>query len=320
MAVLVTNNAWGELAAAVSATATLITLKSGQGERFPSAIKGTSWFYATLVDSQNNLEIVKCTARTSDSLTVTRGMDDTERRAFPTGSRVELRPCAALFNDKISRDEWTASCTSMKNEFNNSLSETTKTITAKVNGLQSTMTNDYVTTAALEKALSGKDSDNSGTYLSIANAKKTYLPLTGGTLSGALKVEDNSASGITITGGDFVVNKKTVNNQKLGGNITAAGTIKGETIRSTSDRRLKTDIQTIAGATEVIAKLRPVGFKWKSDGHGSYGFIAQEVAEVIPELVHGDEKNLYSIEYNGIIPFLVSEVQALRKEIEELKK
>ena len=320
MAVLVTNNAWGELAASITATTTLLTLKSGQGERFPTAVSGTSWFYVTLVDEQNNIEIVKCTARSSDSFTVVRGMDNTERLAFNVGCRVELRPCAALFNDKLSMDEWEAARDALKSEVTTSMNETTKTLTATVEGMRATMLNDYVTNASLEKTLSAKDDDNSGEYLSIANAKKTYLPLSGGTLAGALKIEDSSASGLTMNGGDLSINKKTVNNQSLGGNITAAGTIKGATIRSTSDRRMKTDIKTIENAEDVIAKLNPVGFKWKSDGHGSYGFIAQEVAEVIPELVHGDEKHSYSLEYNGIIPFLVAEVQALRKEIKELKK
>ena len=320
MAVLVTNNAWGELAASITATTTLLTLKSGQGERFPTAVEGTSWFYVTIVDEQNNIEIVKCTARSSDSLTVVRGMDDTERLAFNVGCRVELRPCAALFNDKLSLDEWEAARDALKSELTTTMSETTKTLTATVEGLQSTVTNSYVSTAALEKALSEKDDANDEEFLSIADAKKQYLPLSGGTLAGALKIEDNSASGLTMNGGDLAVNKKTVNNQKLGGNITAAGTIKGETIRSTSDRRMKTDIKPVEGATEVIAKLKPVGFKWKSDGHGSYGFIAQDVVEVIPELVHGSDKQGYSLEYNGIIPFLVAEVQSLRKELEELKK
>ncbi len=320
MGVLVTNNAWGELAASITATTTLLTLKSGQGERFPTAVEGTSWFYVTLIDEQNNLEIAKCTARTSDSLTVVRGADNTERIPFNTGSRVELRPCAALFNDKLSHDEWESARDSLKADFTNTLNETTKTITNTVEGMQSSMANDYVTTAALEKALSEKDTANDSEFLSISDAAKKYLPLSGGTISGALKIEDNSASGLTMRGGDLTISKKTVNNQNLGGNITAAGTIKGETIRSTSDRRMKTDIVPLQNAGKIIDELKPVSFKWKSDGHPSFGFIAQDVQQVIPEIVHGDERHGYAMEYNCIIPFLVAEVQTLRKEIEELKK
>ena len=141
-----------------------------------------------------------------------------------------------------------------------------------------------------------------------------------GTLAGPLKIEDDKASGLTMNGGDLTLNKKKVNNQSLGGNITAAGAIKGESVRATSDGRLKMGVTPIEGAAEVLAKLKPVGFQWKSSGKASFGFIAQDVQTVLPELVHGSEKQFYSLEYNGFIPFLVAEIQALRKEVEELKK
>ena len=320
MPVLCTNNAWGELANTITATTPQITLKAGQGERFPIAVDGTSWFYATLIDEQNNLEIVKVTARSSDSLTVERGVDNTERRPYNTGSRVELRPCAALFNDKISKDEFDASNAQLRADFNKTLTETSNTFSKAVDNLKQTMGDDYVTNTALEKKFDARDEKNKETYLSIADAKTTYLPLAGGTLAGPLKIEDDKASGLTMNGGDLTLNKKKVNNQSLGGNITAAGAIKGESVRATSDGRLKMGVTPIEGASEVLAKLKPVGFKWKSSGKASFGFIAQDVQTVLPELVHGSEKQFYSLEYNGFIPFLVAEIQALRKEVEELKR
>ncbi len=320
MPVLTANNAWGELANTVTATTPQLTLKSGQGERFPVAVEGTSWFYVTIVDDQNNIEIVKVTARTADSLTVERGVDNTERKPFNTGSRVELRPCSALFEDKLSLDEWEAAEKALKADFNNTLKEATNNFTKTVENIENTMKGDYVTQASLEKTLTAKDESNKETYLSIADAKTTYLPLAGGTLTGALKIEDDKASGLTMTGGDLLLNKKTLNGQKLGGNITAAGAIKGESIRSTSDRRMKMGITPVTGAAEIIKNLKPVRFQWKSTGTPSIGFIAQDVQLVLPELVHGNDRNGYSLEYNGIIPLLVEEVQRLREEIEELKK
>ena len=320
MPVLCTNNAWGELANTVTATTPQLTLKSGQGERFPVAVEGTSWFYVTIIDEQNNLEIAKVTARTSDSLTVERGVDNTERRAFNTGSRVELRPCAALINDKLSQDEWETAKAQLKADFNTTLQETVNTFSKRVDAMEQTQKDDYVSTASLKKTLSERDTSNKETYLSIADAKTTYLPLAGGTLSGALKIEDDKASGLTMTGGDLALNKKKINGQTLGGNITAAGAIKGESIRSTSDRRMKMSITPVEDAAETLAQLKPVRFQWKSSGNWSMGFIAQDVQMVLPELVHGNERNGYSLEYNGFIPLLVEEVQRLRKEVEELKK
>ncbi len=320
MPVLCTNNAWGELSNTITATTPQLTLKSGQGERFPVAVEGTSWFYATIVDDQNNIEVVKVTARTADSFTVERGVDNTERKPFNTGSRVELRPCAALFNDKLSHDEWEAAEKELKADFNSTLQETVNTFSKRVDAMEQTQKDDYVSTASLKKTLSERDTSNKETYLSIADAKTTYLPLAGGTLTGALKIEDDKASGLTMTGGDLVIQKKTVNSQKLGGNITAAGAIKGESIRSTSDRRMKMAITPVEGAADIIKELKPVRFQWKSTGTPSIGFIAQDVQLVLPELVHGNDRNGYSLEYNGIIPLLVEEVQRLREEIEELKK
>jgi|TARA_R100000479_G_scaffold170879_1_gene113889 hypothetical protein len=100
MGVKVTNNAFGTLSAAINTSATTITLDSGQGSRFPTLGSG-DYFFGTLVDTSNNLEIVKVTARSSDSLTVVRGQDGTSGTAFAIGDRFELRPVAALFEDII---------------------------------------------------------------------------------------------------------------------------------------------------------------------------------------------------------------------------
>lgn len=71
MSVKFSNNGHSTLASSISTSDTSITVASGHGARFPSLSSG-EYFYATLIDSSNNLEIVKCTARSSDVLTVTR--------------------------------------------------------------------------------------------------------------------------------------------------------------------------------------------------------------------------------------------------------
>lgn len=63
---------------------------------FPSP-SGSQYFYATLEDNAGNIEIVQCTSRTGDLLTVVRGQDNTIALAFTlTITRVELRLCAAV--------------------------------------------------------------------------------------------------------------------------------------------------------------------------------------------------------------------------------
>ena len=93
MSVKFSNNGHSTLAASLSNSATSITVASGHGARFPSLSSG-EYFYATLIDSSNNLEIVKCTARSSDVLTVTRAQESTTARAYAIGDRIELRVTA----------------------------------------------------------------------------------------------------------------------------------------------------------------------------------------------------------------------------------
>ena len=99
MGLKVTNNAFGTLNASINSSATTIVLVAGQGARFPTLSAG-DYFYATLIDTSNNLEIVKCTARSTDTLTVVRAQDNTTGRAYATNDRFELRPTAILFNEK----------------------------------------------------------------------------------------------------------------------------------------------------------------------------------------------------------------------------
>ena len=97
MTLQVANNAYGELNADINTSVTTIVLKSGNGARFPS-LTGSQYFYATLIDTSNNLEIVKATARSSDTLTVVRAQDGTSARSFSANDRIELRPVAAFFD------------------------------------------------------------------------------------------------------------------------------------------------------------------------------------------------------------------------------
>jgi hypothetical protein len=75
-------------------------LTSGQGARFPT-LTASDYFYATLIDTSNNLEIVKCTARSTDVLTVVRAQESTTARAYSTGDRIEIRLTAQTFLDGV---------------------------------------------------------------------------------------------------------------------------------------------------------------------------------------------------------------------------
>ena len=96
---LVANNAYSTLASTITAASTTISVASGEGDRFPAAATGGDYFYATLIDTSNNLEIIKVTNRSSDTFTVVRAQDGTTAREYSASSRIELRTVAALLED-----------------------------------------------------------------------------------------------------------------------------------------------------------------------------------------------------------------------------
>jgi hypothetical protein len=88
------NNAFSLLASGITDVATLLTVTSSEGALFPNPV-APDYFYATLIDTSNNLEIVKCTARATDVLTIVRAQEGTSNIAYSTGDRIELRMTAA---------------------------------------------------------------------------------------------------------------------------------------------------------------------------------------------------------------------------------
>lgn len=93
-----TNFASSLLAVGVNSSATTLAVTGGQGARFPVLTAG-QYFYVTLEDASLNREIVKVTARATDSFTVVRGQDGTTARAWLAGDSVALRFNAAAIDD-----------------------------------------------------------------------------------------------------------------------------------------------------------------------------------------------------------------------------
>lgn len=89
-----------------------------------------------------------------------------------------------------------------------------------------------------------------------------------------------------------------------------------------SDRKLKTDIRELLELdSENISKLKPVTFSYKDDtSHRThYGFIAQDIEEIFPELVT-DNTDYKSINYIEFIPIMLHKMQKMQEELDELKQ
>ena len=98
----------------------------------------------------------------------------------------------------------------------------------------------------------------------------------------------------------------------------SSGIVTATDFNSTSDNNLKENVQTFDNALSVVSELRGVRFEWKKDHKPSIGVIAQELEEVLPELVSDTDPK--TVNYNGIIGVLIEAVKELSAEVETLKK
>lgn len=105
MGQLFANFAYGTLASGITSGATSATLTTGHGARFPSPVTANGDFFygvfeeASPADPANPLrEIVTCTARSSDGITISRGQHGTTARAWTALDKFELRAIAADFS------------------------------------------------------------------------------------------------------------------------------------------------------------------------------------------------------------------------------
>jgi hypothetical protein len=108
--------------------------------------------------------------------------------------------------------------------------------------------------------------------------------------------------------------------------VSGAGQIfaTSTSITAISDITLKENIKPLETGLNEVMKLQPRRFDWKNgDGKNIAGFIAQEVEEVLPDLVdeskYTDEETKKSLKMGDMIPTLVKAIQELKAEIEELK-
>jgi hypothetical protein len=99
------------------------------------------------------------------------------------------------------------------------------------------------------------------------------------------------------------------------------------TYATSSDYRLKHDIQPMTGALAKVAQLKPVTYKWNADDSQSQGFIAHELQEVVPECVTGEKdavdeqgKPVYQgIDTSFLVATLTAAIQEQQAIINDLK-
>jgi hypothetical protein len=94
------------------------------------------------------------------------------------------------------------------------------------------------------------------------------------------------------------------------------GTCSGVDFVASSDRRLKTDIATISNALDIVKGMRGVYFTRIGQSNRSTGVIAQEVEEILPEVVHTGDDGIKSVSYGNVVGLLIEAVKELAEKME----
>jgi hypothetical protein len=116
-----------------------------------------------------------------------------------------------------------------------------------------------------------------------------------------------AGNGLSLTGTTFAMSGSYTGNFTATGDITAY-----------SDRRFKHNIETIDNALDKVTKMR--GVSYEKDNRNSIGVIAQEVEEVIPEVVHTDADGMKSVAYGNIVGVLIEAIKEQQQRIEALEE
>jgi hypothetical protein len=161
----------------------------------------------------------------------------------------------------------------------------------------------------------------------ITSGGDVLVGLTSSTVSGAA-----SRIGILMSGGvNFgisIVNSNSntaaaINfaNSSLGQVGSISYTNSSVSYNTTSDYRLKQDLKPINGL-DLVSQIKVYDYEWKSDQTRSYGVLAHELQEVIPQAVNGekDAEKMQSVDYSKLVPILVQAIQEVKAEIEILKQ
>ena len=154
--------------------------------------------------------------------------------------------------------------------------------------------------------------DASSTYLTISNASSTYLTSSAAS-STYLTIPNASSTYLAIT--DASSTYSPINNPTFTGVVTAPS------FNTTSDYRIKENVQTL-NDQYIVDNLRPVTYINATSKKQDIGLIAHELQENYPFLVNGvkDGEQSQSVNYIGLIGILINEVKTLKKEINFMRK
>ena len=166
--------------------------------------------------------------------------------------------------------------------------------------------------------------DQLGSALDCNNQAMTNVDINGGAIDGtAIGAASRSSVACTTldANGNVTLGSDTSDTVTINGTVGnfAAGTITGTEFVATSDARLKTNIQGVTNAMDVINSIQGVEYELTENGQHSMGVLAQDLIEVAPSLVKTRENGNYAVNYSGLSAFFVEAIKEQQAQIEDLK-
>jgi len=184
-----------------------------------------------------------------------------------------------------------------------------------IDGDTITATDDFIIDAASDIKL-----DANGGYINFFDNGTAILSF-GNSSTDALIWSRASDRDMIFKGNDggSTITALTLDMSEAGAATFNAGITVGGDVNSTSDINLKENVQTVENAYDKVSNLRGVNFNWKDSGKYSMGVIAQEVEEIIPEVVLTNEEGTKSVNYQAMVGVLIEAVKTLQAKVEDLE-
>ena len=201
---------------------------------------------------------------------------------------------------------------------------------AEIRALVQSASNSQVFTDADHTKLNGIESgataDQTASEIVSLISGQTIAPTN---INATGKIGRDSTDYITFTNNnrmDVYINNSNEFRFESDGDFHADGDVVAFSTTTASDSRLKSDIHTINDALGTVGKLRGVSYKWLRNGQKDIGVIAQEVEEVVPEVVKtkttlglDGEEEMKTVDYGKLVGVLINAINELKAEVEELK-
>jgi hypothetical protein len=176
---------------------------------------------------------------------------------------------------------------------------------------------------------------NQALQFATNDTERARITAAGEFLVGTTSLPSGSVGGLQLSSGNYVYFSRSsgesinVNRFTTEGSVmsiryagTQVGTISvtasATAYNTSSDQRLKENIQDSDSASSLIDSLQVRQFDWKLNGsHQRYGFVAQELVTVAPEAVYQpeDTDEMMAVDYSKLVPMLVKEIQSLRQRL-----